>query len=139
MEGDLRSSLGNVLQSRARPDAIAPRQSRWGRNEASYGGHPGLSRLLPNRGTSSAAVRHPAAKSPRQRRPGMPRENPLVFYLRRAWEILASLASLAAYHLRLERLRKQINRDPAADAYTDAALAEQKSSLPQTAVSAEAA
>ena len=69
----------------------------------------------------------------------MPRENALVFDPRRAWEILTGLASLAAYHLRLERLRKEIDRDPAADTYTDAALAEQQFSLPQPAVSADAA
>jgi len=56
------------------------------------------------------------------RRPGLPVENPLVFHLRRAWEIFSTYTSLARYCLRLERLRKRVERDPAGEQYTDVAL-----------------
>ena len=56
------------------------------------------------------------------RRPGSPPENPLFFYVRRAWETLSSCVGLGVYWLWLERLRKRVQRDPSAKAYTDAAL-----------------
>jgi radical SAM superfamily enzyme YgiQ (UPF0313 family) len=56
------------------------------------------------------------------RRPGMPVENPLLFYPRRAWAILSTAARAGLYYLWLKRLRKRIARDPHAAAYTDAAL-----------------
>lgn len=56
------------------------------------------------------------------RRPGLPRENPLTFHLRRAWEILSSYVPLGWYALRMERLRKRIEREPQAATYTDLAL-----------------
>jgi hypothetical protein len=57
------------------------------------------------------------------RRPGMRRENPLLFYARRAWEILSTYTRGAFYYLWLMRLRNRIERDPAGAAYTDAAIA----------------
>jgi radical SAM superfamily enzyme YgiQ (UPF0313 family) len=56
------------------------------------------------------------------RRPGLPLENPLTFYVRRAWQTLSSLVGLGLYWLWLERMRKRIQRDPFAKSYTDAAL-----------------
>jgi hypothetical protein len=56
------------------------------------------------------------------RRPGLPRENPLLFYARRLWETLSTFAGLGRYYLWLLRLRQRIDRDPKAKAYTDAAL-----------------
>ena len=56
------------------------------------------------------------------RRPGLPPENPLFFCVRRAWETLSSCVGLGLYWLWLERLRKRVQRDPSAKAYTDAAL-----------------
>src|SRR5882672_9030931 len=57
----------------------------------------------------------------RQRRAGLPRENPLVFYVRRVREVLAIHAKLAAFYLYLRRIRRSVERDP--NPYTDAALA----------------
>lgn len=57
------------------------------------------------------------------RRPGFPRENPLLFYPRRLWETASTYAAMANYHLWMERLRQRIDRDPRAKDYTDAALA----------------
>jgi radical SAM superfamily enzyme YgiQ (UPF0313 family) len=56
------------------------------------------------------------------RRPDMPLENPLLFYPRRAWEIVSTYARGALYYLWLRRLQKRIERDPNAASYTDLAL-----------------
>jgi hypothetical protein len=56
----------------------------------------------------------------RERRAGLPRENPLVFYLRRVREVLATHVKLAAFYLYLHRIRRRVERD--ANPYTDAAL-----------------
>jgi hypothetical protein len=56
------------------------------------------------------------------RRPGLPRENPFLFYPCRVWEFLAKYAALAVYYLWLEGLRRRIEREVDAAAYTDAAL-----------------
>jgi hypothetical protein len=57
----------------------------------------------------------------RQRRAGLPRENPLVFYVRRVREVLQTHVKLAAFYLYLHRIRRRVERDP--HPYTDAALA----------------
>lgn len=57
----------------------------------------------------------------RTRRPGLPAEHPLVFYPRRAWEILTTYTRGAVYYLWLQRLRRKVERDPAGAGYTDAA------------------
>jgi radical SAM superfamily enzyme YgiQ (UPF0313 family) len=57
----------------------------------------------------------------RHRRAGLPRENPLVFYPRRVWEVLDTHVRLAAFYLYLHRIRRRVERDPAP--YTDRALA----------------
>jgi Radical SAM superfamily len=56
-----------------------------------------------------------------QRRRGLPRENPLVFYPRRLWEVADTQVRLAAFYLSLHRIRKRVERDPRP--YSDAALA----------------
>jgi hypothetical protein len=56
----------------------------------------------------------------RQRRAGLPRENPLVFYPRRAAEVMATNVRLIRYYLFLHRLRKKVERDPVP--YIDRAL-----------------
>jgi hypothetical protein len=56
------------------------------------------------------------------RRPGLPRENPLLFYPRRLWEICSTYATAGTYYLWLQRLRQRIERDPRAASYTDLAL-----------------
>jgi radical SAM superfamily enzyme YgiQ (UPF0313 family) len=56
------------------------------------------------------------------RRPGLPRENPVTFFLRRVWEIASTYTSLGWYCLQMELLRRLIERDPRAAEYTDAAI-----------------
>jgi radical SAM superfamily enzyme YgiQ (UPF0313 family) len=57
------------------------------------------------------------------RRPGVPQEHPLLFYPRRAWQIIKTYARGALYYLWLNRLRRRIEGDPAGATYTDAAIA----------------
>ena len=47
----------------------------------------------------------------RQRRWGMPLENPLLFYSRRAWEIGKTILLLSIYAWRLERVKKSIKKN----------------------------
>jgi hypothetical protein len=56
------------------------------------------------------------------RRPGLPRENPLLFYPRRLWEMCSTYSAAASFYLWLKRLRERIERDPNAASYTDEAL-----------------
>jgi radical SAM superfamily enzyme YgiQ (UPF0313 family) len=60
------------------------------------------------------------------RRPGLPRENPLLFYPRRIRDVVTTWVKLGLYYVWLERLRRKIERDPNAASYTDAALAPSK-------------
>ncbi len=55
-----------------------------------------------------------------QRRSGLPRENPLIFYPRRVWEVAETHGKLIAYYWFLHRLRKKVERD--ATPYHDPAL-----------------
>jgi hypothetical protein len=57
-----------------------------------------------------------------QRRYGMPLESPLIFYPRRTLEFLRCGVRWGALAVRLRRLRKLIESDPAARSYTDEAL-----------------
>jgi hypothetical protein len=57
----------------------------------------------------------------RERRAGLPHENPLVFYPRRVWEVLDTHVRLAGFYLYLHRIRRRVERDPSP--YTDPALA----------------
>ena len=56
----------------------------------------------------------------RERRAGLPRETPLVFYPRRVREVLETHIKLAAFYLCLHRIRRRVERDPSP--YTDPAL-----------------
>ncbi|MCB9946757.1 MAG: radical SAM protein [Rhodospirillaceae bacterium] len=56
----------------------------------------------------------------RSRRSGLPIESPLVFYPRRVWEMVTTYGGLALYAWRLNRIRKQVQREQAG--YTDLAL-----------------
>ena len=56
----------------------------------------------------------------RHRRSGMPRENPLVFYPRRVYEVVETHTKLAGFYLRLHKIRRKVERDP--HLYTDPAL-----------------
>ena len=57
------------------------------------------------------------------RRPGASRENPLLFYPRRLWEILSTYSGLGRYAGNLYWSVHRIRKDPQAKTYTDQALA----------------
>ena len=57
-----------------------------------------------------------------QRRPGLPRENPLLFAIRRLYQMFTTYVPGLAYWWRLERLRRRIEKDPSAKNYRDIAL-----------------
>jgi len=61
-------------------------------------------------------------KARNQRRFGLPRESPLIFYPRRAWEIPFAWLSWAWIALPIRMLRKRIAADPDARLYTDQAM-----------------
>jgi len=56
------------------------------------------------------------------RRPGMPIENPFVFYPRRVAEVIRNHAGILAMLLKFGRMRRNIKSDPNAMSYTDLAL-----------------
>ncbi len=56
----------------------------------------------------------------RQRRAGLPRENPFLFYPKRVREVLETHVKLAAFYLYLHRIRRRVERDPSP--YADPAL-----------------
>ena len=56
------------------------------------------------------------------RRPGIKREPAPTFYPRRAWQIASTYVPYFIYGVKLHRLRRKIQRDPAARNYTDASL-----------------
>ncbi len=58
-----------------------------------------------------------------QRRPGMPIENGLIFFLRRTWGRISVFIPLSIYFLKLRSIRKKIKRDPERRSYMDKALA----------------
>ena len=57
-----------------------------------------------------------------ERRPGLPRENIAMFWLRFAWETLAKHVILASTIGRLLLLKTAISRNPYAKAYSDQSL-----------------
>ncbi|MGR3176073.1 MAG: B12-binding domain-containing radical SAM protein [Candidatus Scalindua sp.] len=57
-----------------------------------------------------------------QRRPGMPQENPLIFYPRRVWETISGLVPFGLYYFKLRSIRKKIKRHPERRSYMDKAL-----------------
>ena len=56
------------------------------------------------------------------RRPGLPRVNPLLYYPKRLWEIVTTYTSLAWFGVKLELMRRRIEREPDGEAYLDDAL-----------------
>ena len=61
-------------------------------------------------------------KRPSERRPGLPRENPLIFWSRYAWETLSKHAIFAGAIVRLLLTAIAISRSPGARNYMDQAL-----------------
>jgi len=62
----------------------------------------------------------------RDRRPTMPRESPLIFYPRYAWETVRSHFWMAYWILRMNHVRWRIKADQTRKQYTDLALAGQE-------------
>ena len=58
-------------------------------------------------------------KRRRTRRSELPRESPFVFYPRRVWEVLSTYLPAGVLWLRLDRLRRRIERDPLAREFRD--------------------
>jgi hypothetical protein len=58
----------------------------------------------------------------RDRRPGLPRANPLVFYPAYAIETVVKMAKFAWYYGRAHLIHKRIYSDPKRKDYTDVAL-----------------
>jgi hypothetical protein len=56
----------------------------------------------------------------RERRAGLPRVIPLVFYPRRVREVVQTHIKLAAFFVYLHRIRRRVERDPSP--YSDPAL-----------------
>jgi hypothetical protein len=59
----------------------------------------------------------------RDRRPGLPVENPLVFHLRHAWDFVYKHMRLATLAWSYARACRRVTRDPAKRAYMDRAIA----------------
>jgi radical SAM superfamily enzyme YgiQ (UPF0313 family) len=58
----------------------------------------------------------------RDRRPGLPLENPLAFYPRYVADLVRKHVVIGGFVWRMGRIRRALKRDPAARAYTDEAL-----------------
>jgi hypothetical protein len=58
----------------------------------------------------------------RDRRPGLPIENPLVFYPKYVWDLLAKHVAISRVVWRIGAVRRAIKRDPNARNYMDQAL-----------------
>ena len=69
----------------------------------------------------------------RTRRHGLKRENPLLFYPRRLWEVLSTYVPAILYFQKLERMQKRIHAEPNKLEYSDEALA-----LPTDEIESEA-
>lgn len=61
-------------------------------------------------------------KRRRERRPGLPLENPLTFYPRRVTELVAKHVRIGRLVLRMWRIRREIKADPRRRDYVDLAL-----------------
>ena len=68
------------------------------------------------------SAHHRSRKRRSERRPGLPRENVAVFWLRFAWETLTKHVILAGTIGRLLLLKTAISRNPYAKAYSDQSL-----------------
>ena len=58
----------------------------------------------------------------RDRRPGLPLENPLVFYPRYVADLIRKHVVIGRFVWRMGRVRRALKRDPAARRYMDEAL-----------------
>ena len=58
----------------------------------------------------------------KDRRPGLPIENPVVFYPRYLWQLARSHYQFLSLAWKLHRIRKRIKADPERMAYSDLAL-----------------
>jgi len=56
------------------------------------------------------------------RRPSFPRDNPILFYPKRVWEIASTWGRGVLFYLKLQKIRYKIMRDPLRKQYTDLSL-----------------
>ncbi|MFT7618031.1 MAG: radical SAM superfamily enzyme YgiQ (UPF0313 family) [Planctomycetota bacterium] len=56
------------------------------------------------------------------RRYGLPKENPIIFYPRRLWEMLSTYVPAAWHYFKLDQQQRRIHADPNKLEYTDEAL-----------------
>ena len=105
-------------------DALAAGAGRRHPDQAPRGGDLHVLRQLPLREGPPAPGRRISAQGAWHAPAGnVHAEHPLLFYSRRAWEIVSTYARGALYYLWLNGYAERIERDPAAAAYTDAAIA----------------
>jgi len=69
-------------------------------------------------------------KSRSERRPGFPVENILLFYIRRVVDVSATAIGLLKLHLKLDKMRKRILKDPQGKDYQDTAMTPVSKSIP---------
>ncbi len=68
----------------------------------------------------------------RDRRPGLPIENPLVFYVRYGLDIIRKHIQMAFWLIRMGRFSRRVKADPNRRAYMDASLQPTNADQPQT-------
>ena len=73
----------------------------------------------------------------RQRRPGLPLENPLVFYPWHAWRVARTLTAMARTYVRLQWILRRVMRDPKRRDYVDDAIRPVESEAQASAFLAE--
>ena len=123
MASDLRPCLAPVLQPRARGNAAAPCPGRRHPDQAPRRGDLHVLRQPLLRESPSAPGRRFSAQGSWHAPAGDAAGEPAALLSRRAWQIVTTYARGALYFLWLQRLRRKVERDPAAAAYTDAAIA----------------
>ena len=64
-------------------------------------------------------------KSRHERRPGLPLENPLIFYPKRLWQVVSTHVKVLLLLNRWGAMRRRIKSDPNAANYTDVSLQEE--------------
>ena len=122
MAGGLPPRLEDILHRGRHQDGDPPRGRR--RPEARHG------RLfldlvlgeLPLLQYLSARDGHLPQRYRRDRRPGLPRENPLLFYARHRGGQVVTYGNILAMFARIYLWKRRLERDPKAKAYTDEAL-----------------
>jgi len=99
-----------------RAEATGSRAKRVGTAILQYYGSYRFEKVHP---LQSGILRHKVRTT---RRPGFPRENPVIFYPRRIWDLLKTYLSMGWFVLKLELLARRIEKDSQSKNYVDLAL-----------------